>query len=54
MLKYLNNEIIKQRLSCITIHMSSDTINFDNYEQYYLEINVEKKTDTKLRHKNDR
>ena len=44
----LNNEIIKQRLSCIPIHMSSDTINFDNYEQYYLEINVENKTDTKI------
>ena len=44
----LNNEIIKQRLSCIPIHMSSSTINFDNYNQYYLEINVENNSDTKI------
>lgn len=44
----LNNEIIKQRLSCIPIHMSSNTINFDNYEQYYLEVNVENTSDTKM------
>lgn len=44
----LNNEIIKQRLSCIPINMSSTTINFDNYEQFYLEINVENTTDTKM------
>jgi hypothetical protein len=44
----LNNEIIKQRLSCIPIHMSQNTINFDNYEQFYLEVNVENKSDTKM------
>lgn len=44
----LNNEIIKQRLSCIPIHMSSTTINFDNYEQFYLEVNVENTSDTKM------
>ena len=44
----LNNEIIKQRLSCIPIHMSSTTINFDNYEDYYLEVNVENTSDTKM------
>lgn len=44
----LNNEIIKQRLSCIPIHMSSSTINFDNYEEFYLEINIENTGDTKM------
>lgn len=44
----LNNEIIKQRLSCIPIHMSSSTINFDNYEDFYLEVNVENTSDTKM------
>ena len=44
----LNNEILKQRLSCIPIHMSSTTINFDNYEEFYLEVNVENTSDTKL------
>jgi len=44
----LNNEIIKQRLSCIPINMSSTTINFDNYEQFYLEVNVENTSDTKM------
>lgn len=44
----LNNEILKQRLSCIPIHMSSTTLNFDNYEKYYLEINIENTSDTKM------
>lgn len=44
----LNNEIIKQRLSCIPIHMSSETINFNNYEEFYLEVNVENTSDTKM------
>ena len=44
----LNNEILKQRLSCIPIHMSSTTINFDNYEEFYLEVNVENTSDTKM------
>lgn len=44
----LNNEIIKQRLSCIPIHMSSTTINFDNYEQFYLEVNVKNTSDIKM------
>ena len=44
----LNNEILKQRLSCIPIHMSSTTINFDNYEEFYLEVNVENTSDTKI------
>jgi DNA-directed RNA polymerase subunit L len=44
----LNNEIIKQRLSCIPIHMSSTTINFDNYEEFYLEVNVENTSDIKM------
>lgn len=32
------NEIIKQRLSCIPIHISEDTINMTNYTDFYLEI----------------
>lgn len=32
------NEIIKQRLSCIPIHISEDTINKTNYSEFYLEI----------------
>jgi len=44
----LNNEIIKQRLSCIPIHMSPNTINFDNYEEFYLEVNVENTSETKM------
>ena len=44
----LNNEILKQRLSCIPIHMSSNTINFDNFEQFYLEVNLENTSDTKM------
>ena len=40
----LNNEIIKQRLSCIPIHIS-DYENFP-YKNYILEVNVENITDT--------
>lgn len=43
----LNNEILKQRLSCIPIHMSNETINFDNFDKYILEVNVENTTNTK-------
>jgi DNA-directed RNA polymerase alpha subunit len=41
----LNNEILKQRLSCIPIHVKygfQDTINL---EEYYLEVNIENTTD---------
>ncbi len=42
----LNNEILKQRLSCIPIHISDfDNINLKNY---LLEINVENTTDTTI------
>ena len=40
----LNNEIIKQRLSCIPIHIK-DTAEFP-LKNYILEVNVENKTDT--------
>jgi DNA-directed RNA polymerase subunit L len=40
----LNNEIIKQRLSCIPIHIN-DYENFP-YKNYILEVNVENITDT--------
>ena len=38
------NEIIKQRLSCIPIHMSDKTINFNNYNDYFLEIKSSNET----------
>jgi DNA-directed RNA polymerase alpha subunit len=41
----LNNEIIKQRLSCIPIHITDE--NFP-YKNYLLEVNVENNTDTML------
>jgi DNA-directed RNA polymerase subunit L len=42
----LNNEIIKQRLSCIPIHISDyENINLKNY---LLEVNVENTTDTTM------
>ena len=43
----LNNEILKQRLSCIPIHMNS-VLTFDNYKDYYLEVNVENTSETKM------
>jgi len=39
----LNNEILKQRLSCIPIHIQDLDINLDNY---LLEVDVENLTDT--------
>jgi DNA-directed RNA polymerase subunit L len=42
----LNNEIIKQRLSCIPIHIN-DYENFP-YKNYILEVNVENITDTMM------
>jgi DNA-directed RNA polymerase subunit L len=41
----LNNEIIKQRLSCIPIHVNDI---HKNMNEYILEVNVENKTDTLL------
>lgn len=44
----LNNEIVKQRLSCIPIHINyldSDNISIENY---LLEVDVENKTDTTM------
>jgi DNA-directed RNA polymerase subunit L len=40
----LNNEIIKQRLSCIPIHIK-DTTDFP-FKNYIMEVNVENNTDT--------
>jgi DNA-directed RNA polymerase alpha subunit len=42
----LNNEIIKQRLSCIPIHIK-DAENFP-YKNYIMEVNVENITDTTM------
>jgi DNA-directed RNA polymerase subunit L len=41
----LNNEILKQRLSCIPIHINDLTMPLNNY---LLEVNVENQTDTKM------
>lgn len=40
----LNNEVIKQRLSCIPIHIKD--INGFPLKKYYMEVNVENNTDT--------
>ena len=42
----LNNEVLKQRLSCIPIHIK-DIKNFP-YKNYFVEIDVENTTDTKM------
>jgi DNA-directed RNA polymerase subunit L len=42
----LNNEIVKQRLSCIPICMTDKNANF--LKNYLLELDVENKTDTEL------
>jgi DNA-directed RNA polymerase alpha subunit len=42
----LNNEIVKQRLSCIPIHIDYLGTNNLQFKNYILELNVENKTDT--------
>lgn len=42
----LNNELLKQRLSCIPIHIN-DLVNFP-YKNYIMELNVENNTDTTI------
>lgn len=44
----LNNEIIKQRLSCIPIHINYLDTDKDSIENYLLELDVENKTDTTM------
>lgn len=44
----LNNEIVKQRLSCIPIHINYLDTNKDSIENYLLELDVENKTDTTI------
>ena len=45
----LNNEIVKQRLSCIPICITDDKTNFTSLQKnYLLELDVENKTDTEL------
>ena len=45
----LNNEIVKQRLSCIPICITEKNTNFTNLQKnYLLELDVENKTDTDL------
>lgn len=44
----LNNEIIKQRLSCIPIHIDYLDTDKDSIENYLLELDVENKTDTTM------
>jgi len=44
----LNNEIIKQRLSCIPIHIDYLDIDKASIENYLLELDVENKTDTTM------
>lgn len=44
----LNNEIIKQRLSCIPIHINYLNTDKDSIENYLLELDVDNKTDTTM------
>lgn len=44
----LNNEIIKQRLSCIPIHIDYLETGKSSIENYLLELDVENKTDTTM------
>ena len=44
----LNNEIIKQRLSCIPIHMDYLDMDKQSIDNYLLELDVENKTDTTM------
>jgi len=44
----LNNEIVKQRLSCIPIHIDYLDTSKDSIENYLLELDVENKTDTTM------
>jgi DNA-directed RNA polymerase alpha subunit len=42
----INNEILKQRLSCIPIYLKKDDI--DNIDDYLVEVNVENSTDDSI------
>lgn len=44
----LNNEIVKQRLSCIPIHMDYFDMDKSSVNNYILELDVENKTDTTM------
>ena len=44
----LHNEIIKQRLSCIPIHIKTGSAMSKNLANYVVELNVENKTDTMM------
>lgn len=44
----LNNEIVKQRLSCIPIHMDYLDMDKNSIDNYLLELDVENKTDTTM------
>lgn len=44
----LNNEIVKQRLSCIPIHIDYLDTSKDSINNYLLELDVENKTDTTM------
>ena len=42
----MNNELLKQRLSCIPIHVKYQFVDSINLEEYFLEVEVENTTDT--------
>lgn len=44
----LHNEIIKQRLSCIPVHIKAGSAMCKNLANYVVEMNVENKTDTMM------
>jgi len=44
----LNNEIVKQRLSCIPIHIDYFSTNQQSLSNYLLDLDVENKTDTNI------
>lgn len=42
----MNNELLKQRLSCVPIHVKYQFVDSINLEEYFLEVEVENTTDT--------
>lgn len=42
----MNNELLKQRLSCIPIHVKYQFVDSMNLEEYFLEVEVENTTDS--------
>ena len=44
----LNNEILKQRLSCIPIHITDHDINLKDLKDYRMELDIKNDTETTI------